>query len=291
MLRIQDVLREAVKKLETREMMTPLLDAEVLLCHVLGMDRLFLYVHRDRELAEDQIQTYHSMIAKRLQGVPVQYIVNKQEFMGLDFYVEEGVLIPRPDTEILVESVLEWTKEKGDQQDWVIADLGTGSGAITVSLAHYLQKSHVYSVDISPKALSIGRKNAKDHGVAERIEFLHGDLFEPLRRKGLENKLDILVSNPPYIPKAEVNRLQTEVAKYEPKLALDGGEDGFDFYRRIIDEAYVFLKNGGLIALEAGHDQGESIKKMMESKNIYASIRKVKDLSNIERVVVAIIKK
>ncbi|MDF2545637.1 MAG: prmC [Anaerosolibacter sp.] len=291
MVRIQDALREAVERLEAINIMTPLLDAEVLLCHVLDMDRLFLYVHRDRELTEDQLKTYSSMVAKRLEGVPVQYIVNKQEFMSLDFYVEEGVLIPRPDTEILVESVLAWAKEQGDQHNLIIADLGTGSGAITVSLAYYLRESFVYSVDISPKALSIGRKNAKILGVEERIGFVHGDLFEPLREKGLENCLDILVSNPPYIPKKEIDKLQTEVAKYEPKLALDGGEDGLDFYRRIIDEAYVFLKNGGLIALEVGHDQGETIKKMMEHKNIYADIRKIKDLSDIERVVVATVRK
>lgn len=291
MIRIQDALREAAKRLEMIDVMTPLLDAEVLLCHVLDMDRLFLYVHRDREMTEAQLNVYHGMIAKRLQGVPVQYIVNKQEFMGLDFYVEEGVLIPRPDTEILVETVLEWAKEQGIHRNPVVADLGTGSGAITVSLAHYLKTAYVYSVDISPKALSIGCKNAKTHKVEERIEFLRGDLFEPLSRKGLENSLDILVSNPPYIPKGEIHRLQVEVAKYEPKLALDGGEDGFDFYRRIIDEAHVFLKNGGLLALEVGHDQGDSIKKMMEHKNIYADIRKIKDLSNIERVVVATMRK
>jgi release factor glutamine methyltransferase len=291
MLQIQDALREAVKRLESIKIMTPLLDAEVLLCHVLDMDRLFLYVYRDREMTETQLQTYEIMIGKRLQGVPVQYIVNKQEFMGLDFYVEEGVLIPRPDTEILVESVLEWAKEKDYQQNLVIADLGTGSGAITVSLAYYLKESFVHSVDISPKALSIAGRNARSHSVEERIGFLHGDLFTPLREMGLEDCLDILVSNPPYIPKKEVDNLQIEVAKYEPKLALDGGEDGLDFYRRIIDEGYVFLKNGGLVALEVGHDQGESIKKMMEHKNNYADIRKIKDLSDIERVVIATVKK
>ncbi|MFZ5968871.1 MAG: peptide chain release factor N(5)-glutamine methyltransferase [Bacillota bacterium] len=287
---VQEALKNAVTKLEEKKIMTPLLDAEVLLCDVLKMDRLYLYIHRDKELTCDQEARFQEMMQQRIAGKPVQYIINKQEFMGLDFYVEEGVLIPRPDTEILVEAVVNWIKEHGNQKV-KIADIGTGSGAITVSLAVYIEKSHIYSVDISPIALEIGDKNARSHDVIHRIDFLHGDLFEPLIQKGLEDSLDVLVSNPPYIPRHEIEDLQVEVAAYEPRLALDGGEDGLNFYRRIISSAYVFLKNGGLLALEVGHDQAEVIKKMMEGQKKYANIEKIKDLSGIERVVTAMVVK
>lgn len=291
MMRIREVLQEAVEKLKAVGKATPLLDAEVLLCHVLHMDRLYLYIHRDREITEEQIKAYGRLIEKRLDGVPVQYLIHRQEFMGLEFYVEEGVLIPRPDTEILVEAVIRWVQAAGGQEPIFIADLGTGSGAISVSLAYYLQHAYIYSVDVSPKALAMGRENAKIHGVEQRIEFLRGDLFEPFQGERFMGTLDVLVSNPPYIPRKEIPCLQPEVAKYEPKLALDGGEDGLDFYRRIVGEAYLFLKNRGLIALEVGHDQADAVKKMMEERKNYTEIQKIRDFGGIERVVTALVDK
>ncbi|QEK13241.1 peptide chain release factor N(5)-glutamine methyltransferase [Crassaminicella thermophila] len=283
---IQQALKEAVDKIEKTSVQTPLLDAEVLLCHVLKKDRLFLYTNRNYVFTDEQYSRFLELIQKRLMGMPVQYIINKQEFMGLDFYVEEGVLIPRPDTEILVETVIEWAKNiKNDRIN--VVDIGTGSGAITVSIAKYIPNSFVYGVDISKKALKIAKKNAASNH-ASNISFLEGDLFEPLRKEKLEGRIDILVSNPPYIPKNEIEKLQIEVSKYEPKLALDGGIDGLDYYRRIIDEASCFLRNDGLIALEVGHDQAEAVKNMMERKRCYKNIKKIKDLAGIERVVTGI---
>lgn len=288
---VGETLKNAADQLSEKKTRTPLLDAEVLLCAVLKLDRLYLYIQRNRQLTEKEQEVFESMLTKRLEGMPVQYILGHQEFMGLDFYVEEGVLIPRPDTEILVETVLDWVKEKGlsktDVPPWTIVDLGTGSGAITVSLAKYIPNSTLYSVDISQRALAVGEKNAVHNGVREQIAFLEGDLFQPLEEKALQGKIDILVSNPPYIPRRDIQGLQVEVAGYEPALALDGGEDGLDFYRRIAAEGPRFLRQGGFMALEVGHDQAEAVMTLMKERGSYGHIQKHKDLAGIERVVTA----
>lgn len=284
---VQEALKDAVDRLENTGARTPLLDAEVLLCEVLNLDRLYLYIQRGRSLTQKEKDAFEAFLEKRIQGVPLQYIIHRQEFMGLDFYVEEGVLIPRPDTEILVETVLQWVKEKQGPTFLRMADLGTGSGAITVSLAKYIETAHVFSVDLSEKALSVGRINAQRHGVSEKITFLQGDLLEPLAEKNLLGQLDILVSNPPYIPTKDIEGLQIEVAKFEPRMALDGGPEGLDFYRRIVEHGDRFLRPQGLMALEVGHDQAEAVIKMMVAKNNYANIQKHKDLAGIERVVTA----
>ncbi|WP_242847889.1 peptide chain release factor N(5)-glutamine methyltransferase [Inediibacterium massiliense] len=277
-----EILKSAVKKLEGNNIQTPLLDAEVILCDLLKKDKIFIFTHRDYVLNDEEEKMFWKCIDQRIKGVPVQYIIKKQEFMGLDFYVEEGVLIPRPDTEILVEEVIDWAKNRNTEKIRVV-DLGTGSGAISVSLSKYIKKSFVYAVDLSLVALSIAKKNAKENEV--EIIFLQGDLFEPL--KNLKEKLDIVVSNPPYIPKEDIKTLQVEVQKYEPILALDGGEDGLDYYRRIIDQSPLFLRDKGLLALEVGHDQADEVISLMKMKGCYENIKKIKDLSGIERVITA----
>ncbi|MBF8983745.1 peptide chain release factor N(5)-glutamine methyltransferase [Lutibacter sp. B2] len=284
---IEEALKQAVSQMEKTTIRTPLLDAEVLLCHILQINRLYLFLNRKNHLTEEQYDAYTEFVEKRIAGVPVQYIINKQEFMALDFYVEEGVLIPRPDTEILVEYIIDWMKAKKTNEEINIADLGVGSGAITVSLAKYIPNAKLYGVDISQKALDIATKNAKANEV--QITFVKGDLLEPLKELKLKGKLDVLVSNPPYIPKKDIDGLQIEVSKYEPRLALDGGEDGLNFYRRIVDEGYIYSKKGGLIALEVGHDQADDVVGLLKAKEVYTNIQKIKDLSGIERVVVALV--
>ncbi|SKC56569.1 peptide chain release factor N(5)-glutamine methyltransferase [Maledivibacter halophilus] len=286
MITIEKILKEAVGRLKTK-VSTPLLDAQVILCHILKVDRLYLIVNKDRVLTHKQILEYKGLIQKRACGVPVQYITGIQEFMGLEFYLEEGVLIPRPDTEILIEKILDSIDEN---DKYNIIDIGTGSGAISVSLAKYVQNSYIYSIDISQKALDIARINAVKNNVLPKINFLKGSLFEPLENINLLERIDILVSNPPYIPTEDIDTLQIEVSKFEPRLALDGGEDGLDFYRVIIDKAPVYLKNNGLIALEVGHDQAQRVVKLMEEKKKYVDIEITKDLAGIERVVSARIK-
>ncbi|WP_243109399.1 peptide chain release factor N(5)-glutamine methyltransferase [Anaerophilus nitritogenes] len=279
---IIDILKASVDKLEKNNIQTPLLDAEVILCHLLKKDKVFIFTHRDYVLTDEEEKMFWKCIHKRIEGVPVQYIIKRQEFMGLDFYVEEGVLIPRPDTEILVETVIEWAKNRNTETIRIL-DLGTGSGAISISLCKYIKNSFVYALDLSHKALSIAKKNAVENKAD--ITFLQGDLFYPL--KDLQEKLDIVVSNPPYIPKEDIKTLQIEVQKYEPILALDGGEDGLDYYRKIVDQASNFLKNEGLLALEVGHNQADEVVSLMKIKGCYENIKKIKDLAGIERVVIA----
>jgi len=285
---IEEALKKATAMLEFAAVSTPLLDAQVLLCHVLQVDRFYLYAHPERVLMPEEERRYFELIQKRAEGMPVQYLVLNQEFMGLDFYVEEGVLIPRADTEILVEAVIQYFQERKRIFAPVIADLGSGSGAIAVSLASRISRAFLYAVDISEKALQISKANAERHGVSDRMRFLRGDLFEPLKAEGLEGKLDALVSNPPYIPRGEIDNLQKEVALYEPRLALDGGEDGLDFYRRIIADAPLFLKEGGLLALEVGYDQAQPVNQMLKEKGCFQKIEIKKDLSGIDRVVTAL---
>lgn len=283
MITIHKALQEANNKLANKAS-TPLLDAQVILCHILKVDRLYLIVNKERILTKEEAYEYNKMIEKRLCGLPVQYITGTQEFMGLDFLVEEVVLIPRPDTEILIEKVLDSINK---EDEYSIVDIGTGSGAITVSLAKYIENSYVYSIDISEKALDIAIKNAEKHGVSSKIRFLNGSLFDPLKDIGIEGKIDILVSNPPYIPRGDIENLQIEVSKFEPRIALDGGEDGLDFYKVIIDKAPEYLRSGGLIALEVGHDQAKSVMELMKENNNYVDIEITKDLAGIERVVSA----
>lgn len=260
---------------------TPKLDIEILLSKALGdVDRLYIHLNLHKELTKEQLDSFNKMIQDRLKGRPIAYIVNNREFMGLDFYVEEGVLIPRPDTEPLVEEVIELVKGK---ENLKIVDIGTGSGAITVSLAKYIKDCQVYSLDISDKALSIGLKNAISNEVEDKINFIKSNIFSGIEDKGLE--LDVIVSNPPYIRRADINTLHTQVKDYEPYIALEGGEDGLNFYRDITRESVKYLKDKGILAFEVGHDQAEDVSEILKH-NGYTNIYTKKDLQGIDRVVI-----
>jgi len=204
--------------------------------------------------------------------------------MGMDFFVDENVLIPRPDTEPLVESVIEIAKGI-DVERLLIMDIGTGSGAITISLAALIDNADLVSVDISKGAIEVAKRNAEHNNVSDKIKFVNSDLFEGLPVEAWGNKFDIIVSNPPYIPSEVIEGLQVEVSQFEPRLALDGGEDGYNYYRRISHEALKYLKKGGFLAFEVGHDQAVEIKKMLLAFG-YGNIRFVKDLPGIDRVVI-----
>ena len=260
---------------------TPKLDIEILLSKALGdVDRLYIHLNLHKELTKEQLDSFNKMIQDRLKGRPIAYIVNNREFMGLDFYVEEGVLIPRPDTEPLVEEVIELVKGK---ENLKIVDIGTGSGAITVSLAKYIKDCQVYSLDISDKALSIGLKNAISNEVEDKINFIKSNIFSGIEDKGLE--LDVIVSNPPYIRRADIETLHTQVKDYEPYIALEGGADGLDFYRDITRESVKYLKDKGILAFEVGHDQAEDVSEILKH-NGYTNIYTKKDLQGIDRVVI-----
>lgn len=265
---IEDLIKKGIEALGEGEFNNPLLDSQLLLCHVLNVDKIYTYTHKNEIVDSHSVDKFLKLIDKRKSGYPIQYILGKQEFMGLDFFVKEGVLVPRPDTEILVEYILDIVKKGyfNNKETLKIVDIGTGSGAITLSLAHYLEKVHIYSVDISPIALEVATENSRRLGLESKVTFLKGDLFEPLDILGLQNSIDIIVSNPPYIPTKDIAELQREVAEYEPKLALDGGEDGLDFYRRIVKECHKYLAPKAVLAMEIGYDQGPALKKLLEDK-------------------------
>ena len=219
------------------------------------------------------------MIKERLNERPIAYIIGNREFMGLDFFVKEGVLIPRPDTETLVEEIINICNNKSELN---ILDIGTGSGAITISLAKYLNDAHVTSADISDIALEIASKNAVSNDVNKKIDFIKSDIFSNISR---EEKFDIIVSNPPYIKKEDIPGLDRQVKDFEPYNALEGGEDGLDFYRKITEESKYFLKNKGILAYEVGHDQASDVIQIMK-ENGFESIYTKCDLQGFERVVI-----
>ena len=256
----------------------PRLDAEVLLSHVMGKDRLYLYVHFDQPLEETELAALRLAVKKRATRLPVAYIVENKEFMGLDFKVTTDVLIPRPDTEILVETALKLLQTMENPH---ILDIGTGSGAIAVSVLVNIPSAQGTAVDISPAALVIAEGNANRHQVTERLTFCLGDLFAPVQGQ----LFNAIISNPPYIPLADIGGLTPEV-RQEPSLALAGGEDGLDFYRRIIHEAKNYLAPGGFIALEVGFDQAQLVATMARETGLFKVSDIVKDYGGIERVVI-----
>lgn len=261
---------------------TPRLDVEMLLKKALGdVDSMYIRMYLDKELTDEQEKYFLEMIKERLNERPIAYIIGNREFMGLDFFVKEGVLIPRPDTETLVEEIIELCKNKSEQIN--ILDIGTGSGAITVSLAKYIENSKVMSFDISDIPLEVGKINAINNEVDNKIEFVKSDVFSAI--KDTEKQFDVIVSNPPYIPKKDIETLHTQVKDYEPYNALEGGEDGLDFYRQITKESIDYLKQGGILAYEVGHDQAEDVSEIMKSYG-YTKIYKKKDIQGIDRVVI-----
>ena len=247
-------------------------DAWLLLEMVCKIDRSFYYLHMEEDLLEEQLREYEIALKKRAEHVPLQYIVGETEFMGLKFKVNSNVLIPRQDTETLVEEVLKVVKP-GMQ----ILDLCTGSGCIIVSILHNVTDVEGYAIDISKQALNVAKENARLNDVS--VNFERSDLFD-----NVAGTFDVIVSNPPYIPSAEVVKLMPEVGDFEPLEALDGKEDGLYFYRKIISSAKEYLKPEGRIFFEIGYDQGEAVSQMLQNAE-FKEVRVIKDLAHNDRVV------
>lgn len=258
---------------------TPRLDAEVLLCYVLQKERIHLYVHFDQPLSKDELAQFKGYIKERVLHKPVAYIVGHKDFMGLEFKVTEDTLIPRPDTEILVEAVISRLKTGGEPG--VIADIGTGTGAICLSLLNYLTSLKAVTVDISEKALAVAKENAQRLGLSDRIEFFHGDLLEPIK----DRQFTAIISNPPYIPEGDIDTLAADVKDYEPISALAAGPDGLDCYRRLVAAAGALLVDGGFLAMEIGINQREELEKLAKESD-WGQVEVVKDLAGIDRVVI-----
>jgi release factor glutamine methyltransferase len=276
-LLLGDHLRSAIRQLEDgphpdRARM----DAEALLGHVLNRNRAWLIANHDASVSPEQSQTYSDLLARRLAGEPIQYILREAEFYGLPFRVTPDVLIPRPETEHLVETVIEFAKRFERPR---IVDVGTGSGAIAIALAHVLPNAHITATDLSPAALELARENAVRNGLSNRVRFLQGDLLQPVDAE----RFDIVVSNPPYVPDADRASLAIEVRDHEPALALFAGQDGLSIYRRLIPAAYASLTAGGFIALEIGWGQAQDIEHLLIAGG-FRDVELTPDLQCIPRV-------
>lgn len=273
--------------------------SKILLKYMLKVEDSYLVIYQDVEVEKDIEEKFYKGINLLKEGKPIQYITNNQEFMKMNFYVDENVLIPQPDTEILVEEIIDICKGrscafpmKNDKlnvgadasvcpKKCNILDICTGSGAIGVSLAKSIENSNITMSDISSKALEIAKKNAEKNNVMERCKFIQSDMFE-----NINEKFDVIVSNPPYIKTEVINQLDKQV-KNEPILALDGGQNGLEFYKIIAKEAWKYLKQDGLLALEIGYDQKEEVIKLLKESSKYIDIYSKKDLAENDRIIVS----
>ena len=263
-------------------------EAEILLSYFLEMSRSEIYLNSDRVLKDIEKTQLEKKIQKRINKIPLQYITKHQEFMGMDFLVEKGVLIPRPETEILVEEVIKRLKDYKYSNNLKVVDLGTGTGIIAICIAKFIEDVIIYATDISKKSLQLALKNAQKHDCKDKIIFLQGDLFEPFLGRIEKNSLDGIISNPPYIDSYNFKLLPPEIKDNEPKIALSGGIDGLDYYRKIIKKSSHYLTNGGFIALEVGINQSKIVKELIiRESNFNQDIEIIKDYLGIERVVIA----
>ena len=261
---------------------SPRLDAEVLLAHVLEKQRIYLYVHFDEPLQPGELAAYREMIKKRVLRVPVAQILGEKEFMGLTFKVTADTLVPRPDTEILVQAAVDRLRAMAGEEPLRFADIGTGSGAICLSVLHYLAGTVADTVDISPAARAVAEENAARLGLADRVTFHTGDLLQPL--SGIS--FVAILSNPPYIPEADIAKLAPEVRLKEPHTALSGGQDGLDFYRRLAEEAPAMLVPGGFTAFEVGIHQAGDVADLLKANPLIDRTEILPDYAGIDRVVV-----
>jgi release factor glutamine methyltransferase len=282
---LAEAIQQAAARLAAHKVENARLDAEVLLGHALGRDRAWLLVHMQDQLDEQGRLAYENSIGRRAVREPLQYITGLQEFWGLPFIVTSDVLIPRPETELVVEAAVRTGKTTATP---VFVDLCTGSGCIAISLAKEHPQARIFATDRSRAALDIARRNALQNGVADRIRFLEGDLFMPLSGVDLIGRIDVITANPPYIRNDEFALLQPEVRDFEPEMALLSGPDGTEMAERIINAAATYLKPGGALIMEMGISQAESLRKFITYTGRYLStIDILKDLAGIERVIVA----
>ena len=276
------ILKWTEQYFEQKGVESPRLDAEVLLSHLLKKQRIYLYVHFDEPLQAEELAAYREMIKKRVAHVPVAYILGEKEFMGLTFQVTADTLVPRPDTEILVQAAVDALKGMPPEAHR-FADIGTGSGAICLSVLHFTENTEADTVDISSGARAVAEQNAAALGLTERITFHTGDLLEPIKDK----TYTAILSNPPYIPQADIETLAPEVRCKEPMTALCGGADGLDFYRRLCAEAPAMLLAGGFMAFEVGIHQAEAVANLAQEHPLIERTEIIKDYAGIDRVVVA----
>jgi release factor glutamine methyltransferase len=280
---VKTALHWAVHQIKQAGSESAQLDAEVLLTHTLQQDRTWLFTHSNTTLSHTQIAAFKQQVARRNRREPVAYIVQQRAFFGLNFRVTPDVLIPRPETELLVETALEIAQGRPPDAPLSLADVGTGSGCIAVTLARQLPQARVWAGDISTAALAVARNNAETHGVADRITFTAGDLLA-----GLPESLDLIVSNPPYVEQADVTSPNTmpEVRLYEPHLALDGGPSGLEIIERLLAQAAQKLHPAGSLLVEIGYNQGQAVHALAQRYFPAATVRIMPDLAGLDRLLV-----
>lgn len=281
---IGELLDIGSKELKEKNIDTYMLDAQLLLGMVLGKDKIYLITNRDKEVSDKDEKEYIYLIEKRKKRMPIKYILGETEFMGFDFDVEEGVLIPRGDTEILVEELLSIIKENDEIK---VCDLCSGSGAIGISLAMNRKNIEVDEIDNFNIPEKVTKSNILKHALENRVKFISSNLLEEPIKDG--KRYDVIVSNPPYIKANEINNLMDDVKLYEPHTALDGGEDGLVFYKKIVEESKLTLNNNGVLAFEIGHDQGLDVRILMEEAG-FSNVKLVKDLAGLDRVLLGYFK-
>ena len=287
-MKLQELIQNSKHELDSLNVEDADIKLKILIEYVFKISKEKLILKYKDEINDKKVEEFRKLLKKLENGIPIQYIINNQEFMGLNFYVDENVLIPQPDTEILVEEVIKIAETKTTSNQTIInnnlqiLDMCTGSGAIAVSLASYIDKSEIDAVDISQKALEITEKNAKENKVEKKIKEIESNLYKNIGEK----KYDIIVSNPPYIKHEVIKKLDKQVQK-EPLIALDGGDDGLEFYRKIIKQSPKYLKKDGYLCLEIGYDQKDEVINLLNTENKYKNIYSKKDLYGNDRIVIA----
>lgn len=281
-MKIKELIKYGNKLLNENKIEDASIISKILVEFILNKTRQQVIISENEEVSEENKHKYYLALIEIIQGIPLQYITNRQEFMKLNFYVDKNVLIPQPDTEVLIEEVIKISKEKNNKID--ILDMCTGSGCIGISIAKNIKNSNITMTDISKEALKIAEKNAKQNEV-NKVKFIESNMFENITKK-----YDIIVSNPPYIESEKIKDLPEQVKK-EPKIALDGGYDGLEFYKILIKESHKYLNEDGYLCMEIGYNQKEAVIKLLEENNNYKEIYSKKDLEKNDRIVIAKLKK
>ncbi len=281
---VKELMKVSISLLEKKGFDEARLTVELLLAHALKCQRIQLYTSFDKPLAREEIAEFRKFLERRLNREPLQYIVGAAGFMGLQFRVDQRVLIPRPETETLVEQVMLLCNAMQEEKPLSILEVGSGSGNIAVSLAKYVKRAQITGIDVSAESVEVAGFNAKIHEVEDRVSFRLLDIFEPIDQI-LLRRFDILVSNPPYISRDEWEELQLEIRKYEPRTAITDGRDGYELFRRIFEIAPYVLSDSGSVAVEVGHGQSETVKTMMLASGFFNPFV-IPDLQNTPRVVI-----
>jgi release factor glutamine methyltransferase len=288
---VLELLNWSTDYLKDHQIENPRLNAELLLAHCLNLVREGLYTQLNSQVEEENGEALERLMKRRVSGEPLQYLLGRQEFWSIDLKVDPRVLIPRPETELLVEQALLILSETCLETSPYVLEIGTGSGAIAISLAKEARDIFIVATDISRNALLLAKENATSADVLHQIAFLNGDLFGPFRPLRDRGPFDLILSNPPYIMHSEIMTLAREVRDFEPIAALDGGEDGMKFYRRIASQAPSYLRKGGWLLLEVGEGQGQGVSEIIQTEGHFNSAERSKDLSGVQRVVKAQVRK